>query len=142
MAEKRGFLKLSTMGKTIRVKIDLTSFASRFEEAQQWLGERVLQDCLPKVPIKSGSQRQRSTVNDGGRRVEFPGPYASFLYEGKVMVDHDTGSPWARRGVKKVSTDRLLNYSDSGATDHWFEAAKAEYGQQWIEDLKRKIGGR
>jgi len=126
----------------VRVEVDLTSYASRFEEAQQWLGERVLQDCLSKVPIKSGSLRQRSTVNDGGHSVEFPGPYARFLYEGKVMVDPETGSPWARKGAKKVSTDRLLNYSDSGATDHWFEATKSEYGQQWMEDLKRKIGGR
>jgi hypothetical protein len=130
------------MSMNVRVNIDLSSYEAKFEEAQRWLGERVLQDCLPKVPIQTGSQRQRSNVGDGGRRIEFPGPYARFLYDGKVMVDPETDSPWARKGVVKVSTERPLIYSDPGATDHWFEAAKAEHGQKWMEDLKKKIGGR
>lgn len=142
MAGNRRFLNIRAVSRNIRVEVDLSSFADRFDEAQQWLGQRVLQDCFPKIPIQTGSQRERSHVSNGGRRVVFPGPYARFLYEGKVMVDPETGSPWARKGAAKVSTERPLVYSDPGATDHWFEATKAERIDQWMEDLKKKIGGR
>ncbi len=142
MASNGQFPVIYAASANIRVMIDLSSYGKKFDEVQEWFGQRVLQDCLPKVPIRSGSLRQRSYVAEGGKAVVFPGPYASFLYKGKVMVDPETGSPWARKGVKKVSTDRPLKYSDPGATDHWFDATKAEFGQQWISELNRMIGRR
>lgn len=71
----------------------------------------------------------------------FPGPYGRFQYGGKVMVDAVTGSPWARPGAKKIVTDRPLKYSRPEATDHWFDAAKAQHGETWIAEVKRRAGG-
>ena len=84
---------------------------------------------------------QRSHVEDHGRRVVFPGPYARFLYGGLVMVDPVTRSPWARPGAKKVVTDRKLTFSQPGATDHWFDAAKAANIDYWLSEVKRRAGG-
>lgn len=58
------------------------------------------------------------------------------------MIDPDTGSPWARKGVKKVLTDRPLTYSNPQATDHWFDAAKARNGDYWVTGAKKRIGGK
>ena len=142
MADTQHFPKFSIVAGEVTAVIDLSVYAERFDEAQEWLGWRVLQDCQARMPIQTGSLRQRSHPEDGGRRVVFPGPYARFQYGGKVMVDPLTGSPWARRGAKKVLTDRPLKYADPAATDHWFEAAKAEFGQEWIAELNRMIGRR
>ncbi len=142
MANIQHFPKFSVVSSSVRIEIDLDSYVERFAEAQEWFGWRVLQDCQARMPIQTGSLRQRSHVEEGGRKVVFPGPYGRFQYGGKVMVDPDTGSPWARQGVKKVLTNRPLKYSDPAATDHWFEAAKAEYGTEWIDELRRMIGRR
>lgn len=125
-----------------RVEIDLKPYEHRHIEAQQWLGDRVLEDCRAVMPLLTGGLQQQSRVKYGGRQVVFPGPYARFQHGGLVMVDPDTGSPWARKGVKKVLTDRPLTYSNPEATDHWFDAQKAKYGDYWINGVKERIGGK
>ena len=131
----------SYVSPNFRVEINFEIYNDRFARAQQWLGDRVLEDCKPLMPLLTGSLQQRSYVEDYGKRVVFPGPYGRFQYMGKVMVDPDTGSPWARRGVKKVLTDRPLTYSNPGATAQWFETAKARNGKYWIEGAQKIIGG-
>ena len=64
-----------------------------------------------------------------------------FLYEGKVMVDPVTGSPWAREGAKKVVTERSLTYSNPKATPHWFDTAKDAHGKTWVKGVKQIAGG-
>ncbi|MCM1545247.1 MAG: minor capsid protein, partial [Ruminococcus sp.] len=111
MSEIFHFPGISYVCPNFSVHIALDRYSKRFDDAQQWLGDRVLEDCKPFMPLLTGSLQQRSYVADGGRKVVFPGPYGRFQYMGKVMVDPDTGSPWARKGVKKVVTDRPLTYS-------------------------------
>lgn len=124
------------------MEVSLKPCEQKHTEAQQWLGDRVLEDCRSRMPLLTGNLQQRSYVDRGGRQVVFLGPSARFQYGGKVMVDPDTGSPWARKGVKKVLTDRPIKYSNSQATDHWFDTAKAQYGDYWINGVKERIGGK
>ena len=121
------------------------------------MAEQVLADCKPFMPMETGSQIQRSYVDEGGKRVVFPGPYARYLYEGKVMVDSETGKgPMKipdgsggyllrfRKGATLKPTSRPLNYSTTAnpqATDHWFDAAKAANQDYWLEQVKRIGGG-
>lgn len=135
------FEDFSYVAGNLKVEIKFSRFSRQFNEAQEWLGNTVLEDCKPYMPIRTGSMQQRSKVNNGGREVEFPGPYARFQYGGVVMVDPVTGSPWARPGAKKVVTDRPLTYSSPTATDHWFDTAKAQHGEYWIAEVKRRGGG-
>ena len=141
MAEYTHFPKYSVTSTHVVVNVDLSRYGQAFAEAQQWLGERILQDCRARMPLLTGSLQQRSHTEEGGKRVVFPGPYARFQNGGLVMVDPVTGSPWARPGVKKVLTDRLLRYSQPAATSHWFDAAKAEYKDAWIAEVQRRITG-
>ena len=103
------------------------------------------------MPLLTGSMQQRSYVDDGGRMVVFPGPYARYQYEGKVMVDSVTGKGpmWIptigyrfHKGAKLSPTDRKLTYSQPNATDHWFDAAKSANGGYWVAEVKRIAGGK
>ena len=142
MGDTFHFPEFSYVAPNFRVEISFDEWSERFTKAQQWLGDRVLEDCRSLMPLRTGSLQQRSHVEDDGRKVVFPGPYGRFQYMGKVMVDPETGSPWARKGVKKVVTDRPLVYSNPTATEKWFEAAKARHLQYWLDGVKTRTGGR
>lgn len=139
----------------VRVKLDLRRFDGRFREAQQWLGDRVLEDSRANMPLSTGNLQQRSHTEDGGKRVVFPGPASGYLYRGKVMVDSTTGKgprkiPTGpgeyilrfRKGAKLIPTDRPLKYSSPQARPAWFEYAKAQHKDFWIRGVAEIIGGR
>lgn len=46
-----------------------------------------------------------------------------------------------KKGAKLVPTDRNITYSNPQATDHWFDEAKARYGEYWINGVKKIAGG-
>lgn len=132
----------------VRVNLYSGKYGARFVQAQQWLGQQVLADCKPYMPLKTGSLQQRSYVADGGRQVVFPGPYARYLYMGKVMADSKTGKGPAnipnvglrfRKGATLVATDRDLKLSAGVA--HWAEVAESEHGREWAEGCMRIIKG-
>lgn len=140
MSDISHFKGISVVDGTIKADISFDRFSKQFQEAQDWLGHQVLEDCKPVMPLKSGTLQQKASVEQGGRYVVFPGPESRFLHMGKVMVDPDTGSPWAKPGAIKVLTDRDLIYGRPEATSHWFDEAKARNGEYWIKRVK-EIGG-
>lgn len=93
---------------------------------------QVEKDTEPFVPARTKSLANRTQVVDSS--VIYPGPYAGMLYNGKLMIDPDTGSAWARKGATKVVTGKDLNISTavhSQAQSHWFEASKAQNLEKW-----------
>ena len=105
-------------------------------------------DTEPFVPFLTGSLSERTQVMDG--QVIYPGPYAQFLYRGKVWVDpvtHAAGfltdDGWkSRYGVKKIETDRNLVFTKAHhdkAQSHWFEASKAQNMEKWTRVAGRAI---
>lgn len=141
MPDMQHFPRFSYVSGNIRCDLNFDRFSKQFYQAQQWLGNRVLEDSKPFMPHVTGDLQQRSMVLNGGREVLFSGPYARFLYMGKVMVGEVTGSAWARKGESKVVTNKPLAYSTPGATAFWFDAAKAANGDYWISESKRIAGG-
>ena len=99
----------------------------------------MLADSKLYMPLKTGSLQQRSYVAESGRQVVFPGPYARYLYMGKVRGDPETGSPWARKGAVKVVTDRDLRFA--AGVPHWAEVAQNEHGKEWADGCTRIILG-
>lgn len=79
--------KISYSDGGVHVTVDLRALDQRMREAQQWLGDRVLEDCKACMPHLTGDLQQRSRTENDGKQVRFPGPYARYLYGGKVMVD-------------------------------------------------------
>ena len=147
MAEREfRFKDIKVNGRHMRVRVDMNRFEKQFKEAQFYLDSQVMTDMVPYMPRQSGSfinlVRARSAALAGsGTVIAGVPPSGRFLYEGKVMVDPITGSPWARKGAKKVVTDRMLTYSNPQATPHWFDTAKERHGKQWVDETKRIAGG-
>lgn len=109
-----------------------TKLASAADKAEKVVAETAAVDTEPYVPMLTGTFKNRTQVK--GNLIIYPGPYARFLYYGKLMVDPETGSAWARPLTRKVLTDKNLVFTTSfhaDAQSHWFEASKAENLDQW-----------
>jgi hypothetical protein len=100
--------------------------------AEVWLANEVLKDTDKYVPMLTGSLSQRSHVE--GNMIVYPGPYARYLYFGKVMAGPPEGP--------KVATDKDLVYTKQAHPDaqsHWFEASKAQNLDKWLRGVKKLI---
>lgn len=112
--------------------------------AESIVGQQVIKDTAPFVPALTGSLTIRTRLD--GNKIIYPGPYARFLYNGKVMVDPQTGSTFAPKGGTKVLTNRDLVFSKAmhpQAQSHWFEASKAQNMEKWVrvaDKAVRKFG--
>lgn len=114
--------------------------ASASEKAEHTVAIQVQKDTSPYVPALTGSLDQRTRVD--GPRVIYPGPYARFLYYGKLMIDPATGSSYAPKGGTKVVTDKNLVFNKamhSQAQSHWFEASKAENLEKWVRVADKAV---
>lgn len=114
------------------------------DKAEHVLAIQVEADTVPYVPALTGSLTQRTRAI--GNTVVYPGPYARYLYYGKLMVDPDTGSPWAKKGATKVLTDRNLVFSQAmpppmhpNAQAHWCEASKAQNIEKWVRVAQKAV---
>ena len=140
------FPSFSVVEGDIKVDVNLSRFEKQFQEAQFKLDSQVMTDMVPYMPHNTGTfvnLTRAQSVALAGSGVVCAGapPMGRFLYGGKVMVDPETGSPWARPGVKKVVTERDLTYSNPMATPHWFDTAKANHGKAWVDEVKKIAGG-
>lgn len=110
------------------------------EKAEHTVAIQVQKDTSPYVPFLTGSLDQRTRVD--GSEVIYPGPYARYLYHGKVMVDPETGSAYAPKGGTKVVIDKDLIFNKamhSQAQAYWFEASKAENMDKWLRVADKAV---
>ena len=117
-----------------------TAVAKACARAEHVLAEQMEKDTQPFVPMLTGSLTQRTRVV--GNDIIYPGPYARFLYYGKVMVDPQTGSTFAPKGGTKVLTNRDLVFSKAmhpQAQSHWFEASKAQNMEKWVRVADKAV---
>ena len=140
----------------VKVKTDGLSevvrrLAAMANKREIWLANEVLKDTDPYVPALTGSFAGRAHTE--GNLVIYPGPYARYLYYGKVMVDAATGKgPMHfkdkngnelirfRKGATLKATDKDLVYTKSmhpNAQSHWFEASKAQNLNKWLRGVKK-----
>ena len=131
---------------TIELEVDLTRFNKQYGKAQYVLDSAVMKDMAPYMPQRTGvfidvTKAMSAAIAGSGTVIAAAPPMGRFLYEGKVMVDEKTGSPWARPGAKKVVTDRDLDYSNPRATPHWYDTAKKNHGKSWVNTVKKIAGG-
>lgn len=146
MSDIKHFGKFSVVDGDIKIDIDLSRFKKQFQNAQWWLDNQVMTDMVPYMPMQTGTlinitRAMSAAIAGTGQVIAAAPPYGRFLYMGKVMVDEQTGSPWARKGAKKVVTDRDLTYSNPRATPRWFDTAKKNHGKAWVDGVKKRAGG-
>lgn len=117
------------------------------------LATQIAKDTEPFVPALTKSLVNRTQVVEN--RVVYPGPYARYLYHGKVMVDASTGKGPMRivskdgsevirfhKGATLKPADRPLDIKKDvhpQATDHWFEASKAQNMDKWTRSAGKLV---
>lgn len=109
-------------------------------KAELALAEQVKADTSPFVPALTESLDNRTVIE--GNQIVYPGPYARYLYYGKLMVDPNTGSSYAPKGGSKVTTDKNLVFNTEThgqAQSHWFEASKAQNMEEWERLAKSEV---
>lgn len=130
-------------------KVDAKAFARDLEKidkrmrfagegAEHTLAVQMAKDTDTYVPARTRSLANRVIVSED--TIIYPGPESRMLYNGKLMIDPNTGSAWARKGATKVVTGKDLNISQAvhgKAQSHWFEASKAQNLDKW-----RRVVGR
>jgi hypothetical protein len=134
---------------TIELDVDLSRFERQYQKAQYDLDNMVMTSMIPYMPMRTGTfinvtRALSESIAGSGYVYAAAPPFGRFLYEGKVMVDEKTGSPWARPGAKKIVTDKDLNYDKSAhpnVTDHWFDTAKKNHLVEWVKKTKATAGG-
>lgn len=125
-----GFLKISInegFSEIIRKKLEQAGPVASHAVAVQ-----IAKDTEPFVPAMTKSLADRTQVVENS--VVYPGPYARFLYYGKVMIDPATKSTWAPKGATKVVTEKDLDIKpdvNPDAQAHWFEASRAQNLEKW-----------
>lgn len=140
------------------VKTDISStlgatVAKRTSKAEVALANEVEKDTRQFVPMLTGSLNTRTRVV--GNTIIYPGPYARYLYNGKVMVDASTGKgPMRivdklgneyirfRKGAVLKPTDRPLQYTKDFHKDagpRWFERSKAQNLKKWLRFAKKVV---
>lgn len=113
----------------------------------------IAKDTEPFVPALTKSLANRTQVVEN--QIIYPGPYARYLYEGKVMVDSTTGKgPMKivgkdgsevirfRKGANLRPTTRPLDIKTDvhkDATDHWLEASKIKNLDKWTRAAGRLV---
>lgn len=156
------FKKYSIVKGDIQIKLDMSRFDKQFRQAQYQLDGNVMNSMVPFMPFENGdfikvTRAASAAIQGSGEVYAAYGPQGRYLYEGKVMVDKDTGkgpmkiptgpSEYVlrfRKGSKLIATDRPLRYTKThnpAVTNHWFDAAKEKDGKEWIKRVKKTAGG-
>lgn len=138
------FESFSIVSDAVDIKVDMSRINKNLDKAQYWLDNQIMNDMLPYMPLDTGTFRNRTqmvsrALAGTGVVIAAAAPYGRYLYMGKVMVDPVTNSPWARKGAKKVVTDRPLKYSNPEATPQWFETAKQNYIKEWVDGVQSRV---
>ena len=128
---------------------ELEAVRDAVTHADTILTSQVMKDTSPYVPFLTGSLNARTHVV--GNMIIYPGPYARYLYYGKVMVDSITGKGPAnipdvgyrfRKGATLKPTNRDLTFTKNyhtKATARWFEVSKARNLQKWLRVVKEAV---
>lgn len=136
----------------LKIRVDTSGFtelkrelAERCTKTEHDVAIRAEKDTQPFVPALTRTLAKRTRVI--GNSIVYPGPYARYLYYGKVMVDEHGNGPKHfvdskgnevikfPEGSKLHATDRNLVFNKSvhpQAQAHWFEASKAQNLDKWV----------
>ena len=127
--------------------------ADRSNRAAHIVAQTAMADTDQYVPMLTGSLKNRTRVV--GSSIIYPGPYARYLYYGKVMVNAATGKGPMHftdkygnevirfpKGATLKPTDRDLQYTTDfhkNAGPHWFERSKAQNLEKWLRVAERAV---
>lgn len=110
-------------GMRFKVEFDAEELLGRFvsENAKKVLLDDIKADSSEYVPVRTGTLRNNSVVVDvSDGSVSWTEEYAQAVYE----------------------MDQVVSKGNDKGTGHWFEVAKENHLDQWIQDVKDALFSR
>ena len=104
-------------------------FNTELNQGQVFLDETVAKELSKYVSFKSGTQSLSIIIatDFGSGIVRIAVPYARFQAYGKVMVGEQSHRAWAKKGERKIVTNKDLKYHSGGIRGKFpFERMKAD----------------
>lgn len=134
-------MKINTHVGNVDIRIDMSRIEGNIKEAQKLLNEQIVADCEPLIPFQQGALRNSVNYPQGiyGGEIEWNTPYAHYQYMNNLYLTED-GRSWANKGEKKYPTGQPLAYHTPGTTGHWFDVAKEQHKDEWVDLVKKTIG--
>ena len=123
----------------VSIHIDTKRIDDNVRRAQDALDQQVLNDMIPYMPASQQKAMRNATQIIEPGLISTDTPYAHYQYMGELYLA-ENGSSWAHKGETKYPTGRPLHHSDTNTTDHWFEHAKQEHGEQWLDLVRKEVG--
>lgn len=95
----------------------------------------------PYIPMDNRMLRRNKTY-PSNHEIKYISSYSKVQYYGKLMLTKN-GSSWAKKGEKKVVTNRNLKYHTSGTGPKWDKLMMQRNKNTLIKDLENyiKTGG-
>lgn len=141
-------MKINTHVGNVDIKIDTSRIDRNTKEAQKLLNMQIVSDCDPLIPFQQGALRNSVNYPEGiyGGVIEYNTPYAHLMYVGEIygpnIPIYDGGGNLVGffSPPKKNPTGRPIHYHTDGTTDHWFEKAKEQHKDDWMDLVRKTVG--
>lgn len=125
----------------VDIRLNTDKLERNMIEAQKKLDMQVLSDSNLYIPQQQGALLESGNIVKDGE-IAWNTPYAHYQYMGELYLAAN-GSSWARKHERKYPTGIPLNQSTEKnplASAHWFEKAKEQNLNQWVDLVKRTAG--
>lgn len=125
----------------VDIRLNTDKFDRNMMEAQKKLDMQVLSDSNLYIPQQQGALLGSGDIVKDGE-ITWNTPYAHYQYMGELYLTED-GRSFANRGERKFPTGIPLEQNakmNPLASAQWFEQAKAQKKDQWIDLVKRIAG--
>lgn len=122
----------------VDIRINTKRMDDKIKHAQNELDKQVLSEMIPYMPMQQGALRGAAHIVSPGL-ISVNTPYAHYQYMGELYLTKD-GRSWAEYGEKKFPTEKKLVYHTPGTGDRWFDKAKQEHKNEWIDLVRREVG--
>lgn len=125
----------------VNIKLNTDKLDKNIREAQKKLDMQVLADANFYIPQQQGALLGSGHIVKDGE-ISWNTPYAHYQYEGELYLATN-GSSWAQKHERKYPTGMPLKQGteiNPLASNHWFEKAKEQNLDQWVDIVKRTAG--
>lgn len=113
-------------------------------KVQRYIDGFIFDHSKPYLPGYHIFRESKSSNAQGSGLVVWDTPEAQFLFEGKLMVDPETLSPFARKGVQKIldSEGRDLKYHGGGLRGKdWVKRMLDDEEDELIKGCQNTVNG-
>ncbi len=92
------------------------------------------------TPMITGGLRNNVTIKP--KEIKYNSPHGHFIYQGKIMIDPQTKSTYARKDVRKVYSGGILDLKHNKnplASKKWDKAAEPVQKPKLIRSMQKLI---